>query len=290
MSNDVDPFANDLGLGLNTELDLFIHNAVLALIGDIVVDCVLSESHSYESEVTEDPVESGGTISDNVRNNPIEVTMECLVTNAPLDGPPADGSSPSFTTLARLLKIRADREPIPISTSLRTYENMVMRSLVVTRNTEDALRFTAVFRELEIVSIKRTPRVAIPIAGGGKKFTKTPVPASIGPYILVNKYNKTWWDPDIAGWRDTAWPIWRQLDAGVLTGRVYEGKWLITKGRPEHFSVVKWETKHPDDEEVRFINEGLAKQPPEYSPYIVMLGPGEYVKQFPEAHSHPVRR
>ncbi len=56
-------------------------------IGSISLDASLSEVHSLSSEVTEHPVESGGTIADNVRKKPRMVRIEGFITNHPIDLP-----------------------------------------------------------------------------------------------------------------------------------------------------------------------------------------------------------
>lgn len=54
-------------------------------IGRFVLDVSLSENHTYESDVTEYPVESGGSVSDNIRPKPIKVSIEGVVSDTPLD-------------------------------------------------------------------------------------------------------------------------------------------------------------------------------------------------------------
>lgn len=158
----------------------------LVMIDNFLIDCSLNEEHAFESEVTEYPVESGSNITDNIRPKPIVVTMECLVTNTPIgflaqsrgagSGNPSDPADDAYELLQ---KIRDKREPISIRTSLRTFDNMVLKSLSVPRAPDrgDALRFTAVFQQIQVVTNKRTRRVAVP--GGGKKVNKGQLPTVV---------------------------------------------------------------------------------------------------------------
>ena len=50
----------------------------------LVVDATTYESHDMQSLVTEHPVETGSTISDNIRPLPRSLTIECLVSPSPI--------------------------------------------------------------------------------------------------------------------------------------------------------------------------------------------------------------
>lgn len=51
---------------------------------EIDFDLVISETHTNASELTGHPVEKGVDISDHVKHNPIELSLEVWVTNAPV--------------------------------------------------------------------------------------------------------------------------------------------------------------------------------------------------------------
>lgn len=58
---------------------------------------VLSETHDFTVTTTDHPVEKGINVSDNIRQDPIMFTAECIVTNTPLvesptGGPGSEGS------------------------------------------------------------------------------------------------------------------------------------------------------------------------------------------------------
>lgn len=172
-------------------MTLFIQgpSAELALIDEFYIDCIASETHQFDSEITEFPVEDGSVISDNIRNKPVVVTMECIVSNTPFDliekfrrggdarfRPSGIDASPADDAYAMLLAIRKDRRLVVIETSLGGYINMGLESLSIPRNGNraDEIRFTATFRQVEIVQNRRGTRVAIPIAIAKKAKSMTP--------------------------------------------------------------------------------------------------------------------
>lgn len=152
----------------------------LVMIDDFLMDVVLHEDHKFESDVTEYPVESGSTISDNVRPRPIVITMECLVSNSPIgflssrhpNAPGGGSSDPADDAYEHLQKIRDRRNPVTIRTSLRTFDNMVLKDLSIPRSQGrgDELRFTATFQQIITVTNKRVRRTATPMGKGKNKY------------------------------------------------------------------------------------------------------------------------
>jgi hypothetical protein len=181
-------------------------NHALATIDGFFIDCLLSDNHVFDADVTEFPVESGSTISDNIRNKPLVVTMECLISNAPLGQLVSlrdKVSDPTDSAYDLLLKIRNDRRPVSIGTSLRHYDNMALQSLSIPRESGrgDELKFTAVFKQIEFVTNIRDKRVAIVGAKSSGPRTFSPVQDTSTGYIYVDVRTNTWWDDAIVGWR-----------------------------------------------------------------------------------------
>lgn len=169
----------------------------MLLIAGYPVDVAVSEDHSFDSEVTEHPVERGADVADHVRARPITLTIEGLVSDDPIGtvrdqrlasaGGSIEHAPPSDDAFALLLSVRDAREPVTIVTSLRTYEDMVLTSLSVPRGarTGHALRFMATFVQVQLVTnLRTTVRVAVPRAAkkvnlGNKPIT--PAPESAPP-------------------------------------------------------------------------------------------------------------
>ncbi|HEY1814902.1 MAG TPA: hypothetical protein VGG74_21290 [Kofleriaceae bacterium] len=170
------------------------------VIGAYTIDASIREVHTYESEVTQFPVEQGSPIADNVRPKPITVQLEGVVSDTPL--PPiaqgrdvvgsgqgdGDDSPPSVGALAALLAIRDAREPVTISTALKSYDNMALQNLEIPRDTTtgEALRFTATFVQIVIVTTTRAlvrttvARTARPGDSAAKNFGK-----HVGPNVAI---------------------------------------------------------------------------------------------------------
>src|SRR5262245_50543513 len=106
----------------------------LAMIDGVLIDCLLGVDHTFESDVTDYPVEDGSTLTNNILLKPAVVTMECLVSNTPI-GQLADlrdkVSQPSDDVYEHLQKILTAREPVTIRTSLRTFTSMALKHLSV---------------------------------------------------------------------------------------------------------------------------------------------------------------
>lgn len=165
---------------------------MLITIDGYPIDAALSEEIAAEAEVTSFPVESGADITDNVKLNPITVTITGVVSDTPIGeieekraaaaaetaekqaaramlksmlgafddmtrGLSTPPYLPSEEALSKLERIRDGRAPVTITTSLRTYDNMVMTSLSIPRSGETgrALEFTATFQQVTIVEVKR---------------------------------------------------------------------------------------------------------------------------------------
>lgn len=169
-------------------------------INDFPIDAALSEDHTLDSEVTSFPVERGAEITDHVRPLPRTITIEGVVSDTPLglaaiaredraviasaDETLADRVLPSIEAFTFLERVYEARQPVTITTSLRVYENMVMESLSIPRTatTGDALRFTATFRQIRIVDVRRSRvRVAAPRGSGKRRRGRSGVDPFAGP-------------------------------------------------------------------------------------------------------------
>lgn len=155
----------------------------MLLIDNFLIDASLSESHNRESEVTEFPVESGADFTDHIRQLPVEIEIEGIVSATPigrvallrdLDG--GSGILPTEEALAHLERIFERRQPVTVQTDLQLYERMAMTSLQIPRDRETgkALRFTATFRQIRVITNQRIARRADPIGGGNQKLGPKP--------------------------------------------------------------------------------------------------------------------
>jgi hypothetical protein len=118
-------------------------------IGLLMLDAMLSESHSYQSQVTMYPVEDGSNISDNVLNEPFELSIEGVITENHLDGLISGGVSDAYKSL---LKMRDDKEPVTIVSSLDVHKNMLIKSIDIPRDKQKSL--TNLYFSMSLVQLK----------------------------------------------------------------------------------------------------------------------------------------
>lgn len=222
----------------------------LVAINDFLIDCSLKETHTFDSQVTEYPVESGSNITDNIRPLPMTLEMECIVSNTPIGvmstfrnsllTEPGDSeiapTKPSEDAYDMLLRIRSKRQPVTIRTSLRTYENMALKSLNIPRDigVGDALRFTASFIQIDTVENKRSVRVSPPNGRKKKKVSMTP-PVLDVRMIRIDTYYHEWFDPDFNTWRRSAQKT--TYNPFILAAQSFDAvkPWTLTRGSKSPF-------------------------------------------------------
>ena len=171
----------------------------MVVIDGYTIDAALSVDSSLVNDVTEHPVEDGADVADHVRARPVNLTIEGIVSDTPI-GTVADEREgvalPSQEAYSRLLEMSRAREPVTIQTDDRgTFENMILASLVAPVNalTGDALRFTAVFKQITLVTNSRAVvLVATPIAKakvnkGSKPTKKAKPPPTLADRIAAIK-------------------------------------------------------------------------------------------------------
>lgn len=147
------------------------------------IDAALSQEPTFDADVTEYPVEKGADVTDHVQARPVILAVEGIVSDTPI-GAVADlrppGSTPSFDTRVRLFEIWNRREPVTVETETATYDNMVMQSFSVPEDgsTGEACRFRATFKQIRLVTNKRTS-VPVAVPRAKKKTNRGTVPSPV---------------------------------------------------------------------------------------------------------------
>ena len=123
----------------------------------ITLDATLDVNITHNMTVTDFPVEDGASISDHVQPQPVSVAIRGLVSSTPLRIISFDvivGDARPRAAFEILTEIQDNKELVRIVTDLRTYDNMALTSLNAPRrqDTKNALLFTALFREVKLVS------------------------------------------------------------------------------------------------------------------------------------------
>jgi hypothetical protein len=122
------------------------------------VDVISSEAPEWTGQLSQNPLEKGGTVSDNNRILPRKLTMTCTISDAeplePRQGTIPLGGNAKFDALQYLdAKFQAG-QPFDFISGLAVYETMCMTRLVVDRRAETgrAAKFTVTLEQAIIVS------------------------------------------------------------------------------------------------------------------------------------------
>lgn len=145
------------------------------------IDLAKNETITYPSKVTPRPAESGSDFVDNIKNDPVQIELECLVSDTPIGriatdetrSSLGDGALPSEDAHARLMAVRAAKQPIVVETTRGTFQNMVMVNLSEPSNstTTGGLTFTVSLTQIVVKSNRRSRvRVATNLPNGVVNF------------------------------------------------------------------------------------------------------------------------
>lgn len=138
--------------------------------GGLVFDAVFEEDHTLELEVTDNPVETGVSITDHAFMKPYRVKITAGVSNTPLtvkDDGYGEGDQRTREAFKKLEILMRTREPFDVQTGLKLYSNMLCTSVNTTQDAGSAnvLVFTADLREIIIV---QTQAITYPPRASGK--------------------------------------------------------------------------------------------------------------------------
>ena len=149
-----------------------------ATIGGLRIDGSIEEDTSQSMRVTQNPVESGEIVTDNIVEEPRRFVLTGVITDTPLGvgaftdssayaigggisrftgllgSSTPSGATRSSSAYQALHAMMLRKELISIDTNLGTFENLAFQSLSVIQNksTAKAIHFRATFMEMLIVS------------------------------------------------------------------------------------------------------------------------------------------
>jgi hypothetical protein len=148
-------------------------------------DVVEVEEAVLETEVTDNPVETGVVIADHAFDRPVRLTITAAVSDLPPPGKDQDafavvGTSRSMAAYAWLNQARRAHEPFSVQTGLDLYSSMLITSLRTKqdKDTSRVLKFTVELREIVYVSTQtviypatqaKTKRAVAPKKNDGEK-------------------------------------------------------------------------------------------------------------------------
>lgn len=146
--------------------------AFSSTIGPVAINCVISEKHTAELDITEIPIETGAKVTDHAVVMPKKLTLD--IAN--------DGAAETYNALVRF---QESRVPFSIVSGLKVYSNMLVKRIDAERDAT----FSRVLRgkvDLQEIIIVSTAYAADPAgtttgergAAGGKKSTRAAPPSA----------------------------------------------------------------------------------------------------------------
>lgn len=115
-------------------------------IGPIPINCILSEKHTSEVEITSNPIETGAEVNDHAYIKPKQVVLEIADRNAAL-------------MYNQLVRFQESRVPFYLVTGLTVYPDMLIQAIDATRDKDHStiLKATVTCRQVIIVSTGSAP-------------------------------------------------------------------------------------------------------------------------------------
>lgn len=146
----------------------------------LAVDTIDDETHTWDNDVSQYPVEGAADISDNIKPKPDEVKVRCFVSNTPIHGLIDEvlnfadrflnGRKRTQEAFNQLLALRALRIPVTVATRYRVYENVGITNVQIIREPSagESIVFDVTFREINIVKAQ-TGNVPPGLGAAGKQ-------------------------------------------------------------------------------------------------------------------------
>lgn len=192
------------------------------VIGGIRIDGSIQEETAQNMRVTQNPVESGETVADNILEEPRRFTMQGVITDTPLGigaftditaysigggisrftgllgSSTPSGATRSSSAYQSLRALQRSKQLLTVESNLEVFENLAFENLSVTqdKDTSKAIFFTASFVEVLIVesefrgiqpeNVAGTPEQAADLSSltnAGTKSTRTLTAAQEESYI-----------------------------------------------------------------------------------------------------------
>ena len=117
----------------------------------VELDASISETHSFDTVITDHPVEAGSNVSDHVRVSPLRLKISGVVSNTPLSLTQVNlNPIRADEALGTLLTWQENADRLTVTTSLLPYENMLLKSCSVQRDKDKS---NAVFMDLEFQQV-----------------------------------------------------------------------------------------------------------------------------------------
>lgn len=117
------------------------------------LDCHLDEVHESGVTTTENPIEGGAVSTDHATIMPKVISIRGIVINyEPSGGGASDARMGNL--YENLVSLQEQKQKATVRTKLKTYENMILTSVVASRSAEDQLELVMQFKEIITVEVE----------------------------------------------------------------------------------------------------------------------------------------
>lgn len=127
-------------------------------LGGIEFDVLISQDEEYSASIPDYPVESGYKVHDSVLPNPLTIKTTLYLSNTPVTWRARIGRSTTRVkdVEERLREMFWNREPVTYETSDRTWDNMCIASLTISKTQEDgyARKIPVELKQVEVTATK----------------------------------------------------------------------------------------------------------------------------------------
>jgi hypothetical protein len=131
-----------------------------AQIGDLELDCTITERHAHRATPTRQPVEDGAVFSDHVIQEPDALTLDGLWTDTP-NGAQEGKLARSKELYLALVALKEKGEPVDVVTGLRVYQSMIVTDIQTSKDSTTGFS-VPVSITLEPIRIARQQTTQIP--------------------------------------------------------------------------------------------------------------------------------
>ena len=147
-------------------------------IDGITFDALIEKVATYESNVPQYPVEDGFEVSDAIITRPITLELVLIISNNPVTFLNRHGQDPARVqdVLSRLREKYFEREPMTVTTSNGTYENMAIVSFsdVEAESYGDAVELPISFQQIRYTE-RKTTEMSVRFVGAANVTQGSPV-------------------------------------------------------------------------------------------------------------------
>lgn len=187
--------------------NLFVR--VKRTLGGVQLDGVIVETHDTEVTTTDNPVESGKTISDHAVIQPKKLQLKAIVSDTPLGvaafakivdtitgifgTSTSSNSTRTQQAYGALVKLQEAREPLVVVTKLKTYDNLIITKINVSQDKDTSLAafLNISLKEVIVTSSEIVALTEDDLKGRAKKQGSTPVQSGTNQPTSVDDTTKS---------------------------------------------------------------------------------------------------